>query len=904
MPSVVANMNPAALIEQIGGEARVRALTTRFYDLMELDAQHAGLKGGCRRCCAIAASGPVTRQLPQWVGDAAVNRSLDYPCSKCLSLDQMPNATSPSRSATSTLRAIGTADRAAAFGQAFRRELAQSADPGSPQACMRAAAAACRDALKERWAETQAQDRLPTAARRVHYMSMEFLMGRALSNALSALELDDAVGAELRAAGVALPDMLEREADAALGNGGLGRLAACFLDAFATLGLPSFGYGVRYEYGMFAQAIEGGRQVEQPDHWLRLGNPWEIARPELRYLVGFGGRVQADGSGRHWIPAEQVVALAYDFIVPGYDTARVSTLRQWSATAEGSIDFATFCRGEHLAAGKNRLAADLLNWVLYPDDSTEAGRVLRLKQEFLLVSASLQDVIARHLGERGSLADLGRRNAIHLNDTHPAITPVELLRLLIDVHALTWDEAWSITRQAVSYTNHTLMPEALESWPVRLFEALLPRHLEIVYEINQRHLTTVRTRFPGDEAIASRMSLIHEDGERRVRMAALSIVAAHRVNGVSALHSELMVQTIFADFARLYPERFTNVTNGVTPRRWLAQANPALASVLDARLGPGWRADLERLAQLKVVAGNRRLGQAVMKAKRTNKQRLAALVRRELGIAIDPASLFDVQVKRIHEYKRQLLNVLHVVARYQAIVADPAFDWTARTVIFAGKAASAYATAKGIVRLIHDVARVVNSDPRVGARLKVVFLPNYGVSLAEVIIPAADLSEQLSTAGTEASGTGNMKFALNGALTIGTWDGANIEMAQAMGPDNMFVFGLRTEAVAALRSLGYDPRLYVEQNRQLGAVLDAIAAGAFSPGEPERHRGLVESLLVRDSYMLLADFADYVATQMRVDALYRDQPAWATMVLHNIAAMGRFSVDRTVREYVQKVWTL
>jgi len=804
-----------------------------------------------------------------------------------------------------TARAVeATAAPAGTFREAFRRALAHSADPATTFCALRAAAAACREELADRWALTQVEDRQSKEGRRIHYMSMEFLMGRALANALQALELDDDLRSALKAAKQSLADVLEHEADAGLGNGGLGRLAACFLDSFATLGLPSFGYGVRYEYGMFAQAIQNGRQVEEPDHWLRLGNPWEIPRPELRYLVGFGGRVTKDGEGRRWQPAERVVAQAYDFIVPGHATRRVSTLRQWSASAEGSIDFAMFCRGEHLAAGRNRLAADLLNWVLYPDDSTDAGRELRLKQEFLLVSASLQDIIARHLRERGTLRDLGQRNAVHLNDTHPALTPLELMRLLVDDHALAWDEAWAITRQAVSYTNHTLMPEALESWPVRMFEQLLPRHLEIVYQINHQHLVDVRAKFPGDAAIASRLSLIEENGDRRVRMAALSIVASHKVNGVSALHSELMVQTIFADFAKLYPGRFTNVTNGVTPRRWLAQANPGFAKLLDLQIGDGWRTDLDRLAELAPLAPQKKLGAAFLKAKRDNKERLAALVGRELGIAIDPASLFDVQVKRIHEYKRQLLNVLHVVARYQAIVADPHAHWVPRTVIFAGKAASAYQMAKQIVHLIHDVARVVNGDPRVAAKLKVVFLPNYSVSLAEVIIPAADLSEQISTAGTEASGTGNMKFALNGALTIGTWDGANIEMAEAFGPDNMFVFGLRADAVAQMKTLGYDPRLHVEQNLTLRAVLDAIGGGAFSHGESDRYRGVVDTLLHRDTYMLLADFADYLRAQARADALYRDPPAWARTALLNVAGMGRFSSDRTIREYIDKVWSL
>jgi glycogen phosphorylase len=797
-------------------------------------------------------------------------------------------------------------DLTGAFRAAYRAALNQRADGGqrgaSPEAVLWAAAHASRALLAERWAATQAADRAERERRRVHYLSMEFLMGRALGNAVAALGLDDELRAAAAASGAALPDVLEREADAALGNGGLGRLAACFLDSFATLGLPSFGYGVRYQYGMFAQAISGGRQVEAPDDWLKRGNPWEIQRPELRWFVGFGGRVHADGAARRWVPAERVIATAFDFIVPGHGTERVSTLRQWHAQSEQPIDFASFCRGEHLASGRERLSADMLNWVLYPDDSTHAGREMRLKQEFLLVSASLQDMLARHLREGRALHEFGRQNAVHLNDTHPAIVPAELMRLLLDEHGLAWDEAWKITQQAVSYTNHTLMPEALETWAIPLFEALLPRHMEIVYEINRRWLDHVRARFPGDEALVRRLSLIDEGGERRVRMAALSVLASHKVNGVSALHSQLCIETIFADFAKLYPERFTNVTNGVTPRRWLMQANPGLASFIDAQIGEGWRANADELSKLAEHARLKTVQSAFDKTKRANKERLAALVRRELGLVIDPASLFDVHIKRIHEYKRQLLNLLHVVARYQAIVAEPHRSWAPRTVIFAGKAASAYQTAKAIVQLIHDVARVINSDARVGDKLKLVFLPNYSVSLAEVILPAADLSEQISTAGTEASGTGNMKFALNGAITIGTWDGANIEMAQAMGEDNMFVFGLRADAVTRIKSLGYDARLHVEENAQLKRVLDAIARGDFSPGEPERYHGLIEGLLSRDTYMLLADFADYVATQGRVDALWQDRAAWSERALRNVAAMGFFSSDRTIREYVEKIW--
>lgn len=803
-----------------------------------------------------------------------------------------------------------------AFKSAVQRELAQSGEGTSREASrnmlLRAAASACRQLLSQRWATTQAADVQRGEAapvRRVHYLSMEFLMGRALSNALAALGLDDAVREAFAAQGQALSNVLECEPDAALGNGGLGRLAACFLDSFAEAGLPSFGYGLRYQYGMFAQCIQGGCQVEAPDDWMRRGNPWEVARPELRYPVGFGGRVEISACGaRRWLPTEHLVAECYDFIVPAHHSERVCTLRQWHATAEAPIDFGAFCQGDYARAAQHRVAADALNWVLYPDDSTEAGRTLRLKQEAFLVSASLQDLIARHLREFGHLHNLGKLNAIHLNDTHPALAPAELMRLLMDEHGLPWDEAWALTRQAVSYTNHTLMPEALETWPVRMFEALLPRHLEIIYEINHRFLTEVHCRFPGDEALIKRVSLVEEagnyGGERKVRMAALSIVASHKVNGVAALHSELMVQTIFADYAKIFPGRFHNVTNGVTPRRWLQQANPALSSLIDGRIGSTWRQDLTALAWLKPLAADVGLGCELMAVKRANKEKLAALIRRELGVTVNPDSLFDVQIKRIHEYKRQLLNILHVISRYQAIVADPDADWTPRTVVIAGKAASAYVTAKSIIQLAHDVGRVVNSDPRVGDKLKLVFLPNYSVSLAETVIPAADLSEQISTAGTEASGTGNMKFALNGALTIGTWDGANIEMAEAIGEENMFVFGLRTEAVAKIKALGYDPKLYVEENLQLKRVVQAIVQGDFSNGDPGRYCALVDSLLGRDGYLLMADFADYVATQGRVDALFKQREAWARQALLNIAGMGWFSSDRTIADYVEHVWSV
>ena len=794
-----------------------------------------------------------------------------------------------------------------ALREALARELldASGVETGraSTAAVMRALAAVCRAELRTRWSETRRLDR-EQRPKRVHYLSMEFLMGRALANALDALGLRPAAEAAIAEHGASLATVLEHEPDAALGNGGLGRLAACFLDSLATVGVPALGYGMRYQFGMFAQRIQDGRQVEAPDSWLAIGDEWCVPRREIRYPVGFGGHVEAVGRTHRWQPAELVEADAYDFIVPGHGTRRVATLRLWQARALEPIDFAAFSRGAHEVAAAPRARTESLNWILYPDDSTPAGRELRLRQEYFLVSASMQDMLARHLAEHDSLDSLAEYAAVHLNDTHPALAVPELMRLLIDKHGMAWNSAWQLCQRVFSYTNHTLMPEALETWPVRMLEELLPRHLQIIYQINHCFLVDVRSRLSVDDQFAARVSLIEENGERRARMAALSIVGSHKVNGVSKLHSELMVKTIFADHARAFPDRFINVTNGVTPRRWLGQANPMLTKVLDAQLGDGWRRDLDRLRDFDRAANDRDLRAAVHAAKSANKVRLAERIRRELGIAVDPASLFDVQVKRIHEYKRQLLNVLRVIARYQQMVAVPEAHYVPRTVIFAGKAASAYVAAKTVIQLIHDVARAVNTDPRVGDRLKVVFIPNYGVSVAEAVIPAADLSEQISTAGTEASGTGNMKFALNGALTIGTWDGANIEIAEAVGADNIFEFGLRADDVATLLATGYDPRLYYEGNAQLKNVLDAVARGEFSPSEPARYRALVDSLLHVDRYLLLADFAAYLAAQDAVDRAYGDPQAWAAKAIHNIAAMGYFSSDRSIRDYARLIWNV
>jgi glycogen phosphorylase len=772
---------------------------------------------------------------------------------------------------------------------------------------MHAVAQVAREQLSRRWVAADAADRA-AKARRVYYLSMEFLIGRTLSNAIAALELKGEMGTAAREHAASLEDLAATEADAALGNGGLGRLAACFLDSMATVELPSFGYGIRYEFGMFKQSIQGGRQVEYPDPWLEEGTPWEFPRSEVHYPVRFGGWVEpaADPSlVPTWRPAGEVNAKAYDMVVPGHGTERVSTLRLWKAVAPSQIDLHAFNSGDYARAAEFKNQYENISWVLYPNDSTPAGRELRLRQEYFFTSASIQDILARHKAEHGRLTNLADKVAIHLNDTHPAIGVAELMRLLVDEHGFGWIAAWAITKKVFSYTNHTLMPEALETWPVALMQQVLPRHLEIIFRINAEFLAEAAAHRPGDNEFLRELSLIDERGERRVRMAHLAVVGSHKVNGVSALHSDLLVKTIFAGFASLWPDRFTNMTNGVTPRRWLAQANPSLASLIDSTIGSSWRLDLDQLKRLQPHAEREDFRNAFMAVKHGNKARLAEHIRRTTGIVVDPASLFDVQVKRIHEYKRQLLNVLQVVARYQAMLADPGAHWTPRTVIFAGKAASSYHAAKNIIRLIHDVGSVINHDPRTGGRLKVVFVPNYGVSVAEVIMPAADLSEQISTAGTEASGTGNMKLALNGALTIGTDDGANIEIRQNVGDENIFIFGLSTAEVMQTQAAGYQPLRIYESNPRIKAVLDAIRGGVFSEEEPGRYRELVDSLLWGgDRYLLLADFDSYVAAQARVDALFEDRAAWAKKAIANVAGMGFFSSDRTIREYAREVWSL
>ena len=760
---------------------------------------------------------------------------------------------------------------------------------------------AVRDRIMERWRESIAQTK-DTHAKRVYYLSLEFLTGRALTNAMLAADIYEPVRQACAQLGADFDALIDLEPDAGLGNGGLGRLAACFLDSMATLGLPGMGYGIRYEYGMFAQRIDHGQQIEEPDYWLVNGYPWEFMRPEFNCTIRFGGQLVAQNGRTSWLNTEDVIATAYDTGVPGYQLNSVVTLRLWSARASGGVNMDAFNRGDYILAVEEKNVSENVTRVLYPDDRTEHGRELRLRQEYFFVSASLQDILRRYLLSNTGFDALADQVAIHLNDTHPALAVPELLRLLMDEHGLNWERAWGACQKIFSYTNHTLMDEALETWPVDLLSRVLPRHMGLIYDINARFLAEVHQRFPQDNVILRRISLIEERGVRRVRMAHLSVLASHKINGVSALHSQLMVDTIFYDFARLYPERFCNKTNGITPRRWLAQANPSLASLIDSRLGPDWRRDLGQLARLRDWADEPQFQQAFAQAKQQNKERLAALIERELGLRVDPHSLFDVQAKRMHEYKRQLLNVLHVINRYHRLLVQPERHTVPRTVVFAGKAASAYYMAKLIIRLINDVARVINNDTRLNGQLRVVFMPNYRVSLAEVIMPAADLSEQISTAGTEASGTGNMKFALNGALTIGTWDGANIEIAQEVGLDNIFIFGNRTEQVTHLRGYGYEPAIYYHDNFDLKYAIDRLAEGAFSPEDPGRYRDIVNNLLEVDHYQLLADYADYVKAQDRADALYQRPSDWTRSAIFNVAGMGKFSSDRTIREYAQDIW--
>lgn len=762
---------------------------------------------------------------------------------------------------------------------------------------------AVRDLVTEGWITTARQSRAEET-RRVYYLSMEFLIGRTLSNAMIAEGIYDVAQKALAELNVDLEEIIEKEVDPGLGNGGLGRLAACFMDSLATLAIPAMGYGIRYEYGMFRQKIENGQQVERPDDWLEKGAPWEFMRPSKRFSIDFGGHIYFEGKKCIWNPAEKVTALAYDQMIPGYKNDSASTLRLWSAHGGEVFDLAEFNRGDHLAAVATRSANQNLSRVLYPDDSTWNGRELRLRQEYFLVSASLQDVLRRHFRTHGTLDNLADKVAIHLNDTHPTLAIPELMRILIDLHGYSWQNAWDVTRRIFSYTCHTLMSEALETWPVEMMAKILPRHLQMIFEINDHFLEYVKTYVTTDMEFIRRVSLIEEGHQRKVRMGWLSVVGSHKVNGVAAIHSDLMVSSTFADFARIYPERFTNVTNGVTPRRWLAVANPKLAALFDQYIGSEWRCDLSQIEKLKAFADKGEFKRAVADIKYDNKVKLAQYVKKTLDIDLDPHALFDVQVKRIHEYKRQMLNVLHIIARYNEMLAHPEKDWQPRVFILAGKAASAYYAAKQTIRLINDVANVINNDERLKGRLKVVFIPNYSVSLAQLIIPAADISEQISLAGTEASGTSNMKFALNGALTLGTLDGANVEILDNVGKDHIFIFGNTVEQVEALRREGYRPFDYYQNDEQLREVIDQIIRGDFSPEEPNRYHSLIQGLQYHDYYQSFADFRSYVEAQKAVDKKYQDRDAWIASTIQNMVNMGFFSSDRTILEYAKNIWKI
>lgn len=762
---------------------------------------------------------------------------------------------------------------------------------------------AVRDLVTEGWITTARQSRAEET-RRVYYLSMEFLIGRTLSNAMIAEGIYDVAQKALAELNVDLEEIIEKEVDPGLGNGGLGRLAACFMDSLATLAIPAMGYGIRYEYGMFRQKIENGQQVERPDDWLEKGAPWEFMRPSKRFSIDFGGHIYFEGKKCIWNPAEKVTALAYDQMIPGYKNDSASTLRLWSAHGGESFNLEEFNRGDHLAAVATRSANQNLSRVLYPDDSTWNGRELRLRQEYFLVSASLQDILRRHFRTHGTLDNLADKVAIHLNDTHPTLAIPELMRILIDLHGYSWQNAWDVTRRIFSYTCHTLMSEALETWPVEMMAKILPRHLQMIFEINDHFLEYVKTYVTTDMEFIRRVSLIEEGHQRKVRMGWLSVVGSHKVNGVAAIHSDLMVSSTFADFARIYPERFTNVTNGITPRRWLAVANPKLAALFDQYIGSEWRCDLSQIEKLKAFADKGEFKRAVADIKYDNKVKLAQYVKKTLNIDLDPHALFDVQVKRIHEYKRQMLNVLHIIARYNEMLAHPEKDWQPRVFILAGKAASAYYAAKQTIRLINDVANVINNDERLKGRLKVVFIPNYSVSLAQLIIPAADISEQISLAGTEASGTSNMKFALNGALTLGTLDGANVEILDNVGKDHIFIFGNTVEQVEALRREGYRPFDYYQNDEQLREVIDQIIRGDFSPEEPNRYHSLIQGLQYHDYYQSFADFRSYVEAQKAVDKKYQDRDAWIASTIQNMVNMGFFSSDRTILEYAKNIWKI
>lgn len=775
-----------------------------------------------------------------------------------------------------------------------------------PHDWLTAAILVARDRITDKWMDSTRRT-YATGAKRVYYLSLEFLIGRLMRDAMTNTGIMDAMREALASHGVDIDVIAELEPDAALGNGGLGRLAACFMESMATVDVPAYGYGIRYVHGLFRQQMADGWQVELPETWLAHGNPWEFERRESSYEIGFGGAVETINIGEDkqrfvWKPAERVIATAYDTPAVGWRAKRVNTLRLWAANPIDPILLDAFNAGDHIGALKESNKAESLTRVLYPADATPAGQELRLRQEFFFCSASLQDILRRHLQQYPDFTSLPDAVAIQLNDTHPAISVAELMRLLTDVHGLDFDAAWDITRRTFSYTNHTLLPEALETWPVPLLERLLPRHMQIVYAINAKILLEARKQAGFEDQRIRSISLIEESGERRVRMGNLAFVGSHSINGVSALHTELMKETVFADLHKLYPDRINNKTNGITPRRWLMQCNPGLFNLVREAIGDAFMDDADQLKALDAFADKKDFQERFAAIKRENKNRLANLVGSRMGVRIDPAAMFDIQIKRIHEYKRQLLNIIEAVALYDQIRSHPELDWVPRVKLFAGKAAPSYHNAKLIIKLANDVAKVINNDPSVRGLLKVVFVPNYNVSLAEIMVPAADLSEQISTAGMEASGTGNMKFALNGALTIGTLDGANVEMRDHVGEENIVIFGMTAEEVAKVRAEGHNPRAIIEQSKELSQALAAISSGVFSPDDRNRFTGLIDGIYNHDWFMVAADFDAYSKAQRDVDAIWTDKTSWYSKTIRNTARMGWFSSDRTIRQYAKEIW--
>lgn len=813
-----------------------------------------------------------------------------------------------------SVRGIALVENVATVKKTFNRHLhftlVKDRNVATPRDYYFALAYTVRDHLVSRWIRTQ-QYYYDKDPKRVYYLSLEYYMGRSLTNTMINLGIQSEVDEALYQLGLDLEDLEELEVDAGLGNGGLGRLAACFLDSMATLGLAAYGYGLRYDYGIFTQKIKDGWQCEEPDDWLRFGNPWEKARPEYMLPVYFYGRTVKENGVSKWVDNQVLYAMPYDSPIPGYANNTVNTMRLWSAKAPTSFNLRFFNDGDYIQAVCDRNNAENITRVLYPNDNVTEGKDLRLKQEYFLCAATLQDIIRRFKASkfgcreaiRHNLSSLPEKVAIQLNDTHPSLAIPELMRILIDQEGLTWEQAWEITVKTCAYTNHTLLPEALERWPVDRLGVMLPRHLEIIYEINFRHLKDVEAKFPGDYDRIRRMSLIEEDGVKRINMGYLCVVGAHAVNGVAQIHSDLLKLTLFKDFYELTPEKFQNKTNGITPRRWLLLCNPSLADAISDKIGTDWTTDLSKLHQLEKYANDESFLMLIKKVKEENKMKLSQYIEEHYGLKVNPGAMFDMQVKRIHEYKRQLLNVLHVITLYNRIRRNPNGKFVSRVVMIGGKAAPGYHMAKKIIKLINNVASVVNNDPVVRDRLKLLFLDNYRVSLAEKIIPAADLSEQISLAGTEASGTGNMKFMLNGALTIGTLDGANVEMAEEVGNDSIFIFGMTVDHVEELRRKGYNPREFYDKNPELKLALDQIQGGFYSPEDPNLFHDIVDVLLNKgDHYMLLADYEMYVRAQEKVDHLYNHPMEWAKKCLLNIAASGKFSSDRTIAQYAREIW--